>query len=87
MVDIEELQNINESLVYLGDKPEQYKDAIIGITYDSNHVVYSLDKFIELLMNEGMTHEEAEDWVSYNTARSIPYMGECAPILVNEAIN
>jgi prolyl-tRNA synthetase len=32
----------------------------------------------------GMTHEEAEDWISYNTARAIPYMGEYAPILMNE---
>jgi len=84
MVDIEELKNINENLIYLGDKPEQYMDAIIGVTYDSNHVVYSTEKFEECLVKEGMTHEEAADWISYNTARSLPYMGEHAPILMNE---
>ena len=77
------MKSINEDLVYLGDTPEQYQDAIVGITYDNNHVIYDVDKFIDLMMvQDGMTHEEAEDWVSYNTARVIPYMGECAPILM-----
>lgn len=83
ILDLEELKSINEDLIYLGDKPEQYQDAIVGITYDNEHVIYDADKFIELLMNEGMTHEEAEDWVSYNTQRSIEYMrNECYPILM-----
>ena len=81
---IDELTSINEELIYLGDKPEQYKDAIVGITYDGKHVIYSVEKFAECLMKEGMSHEEAEDWISYNTARTIPYMGEYAPILMNE---
>ena len=81
---VEELKSINEDLIYLGDKPEQYADAIVGITYDGNHVIYSVEKFAECLMKEGMSHEEAEDWISYNTARAIPYMGEYAPILMNE---
>ncbi len=82
MIDLDEMKCINEDLVYLGDTPEQYQDAIVGVTYDSNHVIYDVDKFMELLTKEGMTPEEAEDWVSYNTARAIPYMGECAPILM-----
>ena len=81
---VEELRGINEELVYLGDKPEQYADAIIGVTYDGNHIIYSTEKFEECLVKEGMTPEEAEDWTSYNTARAIPYMGEFAPILMNE---
>ncbi len=81
---IDELKSINEELIYLGDKPEQYADAIVGITYDGNHVIYSVEKFAECLVKEGMSHEEAEDWISYNTARSLPYMGEHAPILMNE---
>ena len=81
---IDELTSINEELIYLGVKPEQYADAIIGITYDGNHVIYSVEKFAECLMKEGMSHEDAEDWISYNTARSLPFMGEFAPILMNE---
>ena len=81
---VEELKSINEDLIYLGDKPEQYADAIIGVTYDGNHIIYSVEKFQECLMREDMTDEEAADWISYNTARAIPYMGEYAPILINE---
>lgn len=81
---IDELKIINEDLIYLGDKPEQYQDAIVGITYDGNNVIYSVEKFAECLVKEGMSHEEAADWISYNTARSLPYMGEHAPILMNE---
>ena len=81
---IDDLTSINEDLVYLGDKPEQYAEAIVGITYDGNHVVYSTEAFQECLVKEGMTPEEAADWISYNTARSLPYMGEHAPILMNE---
>lgn len=81
---IEELKSINEELIYLGDKPEQYQDAIVGITYDGNHVIYSVEKFMECLKKEDMNDEEAADWISYNTARAIPYMGEHAPILMNE---
>ena len=84
MIDIEELKNLNESLIYLGDKPEQYQDAIVGVTYDGNHIIYSVEKFTECLVKEGMTYEEAADWISYNTQRAIAYMGEFAPILMNE---
>ena len=80
---IEELKNINEDLIYLGDKPEQYQDAIVGITYDGNHVIYSVEKLVECLVNEGLSYVEAADWISYNTSRAIPYMGEYAPILMN----
>lgn len=82
---IDELTSINEDLIYLGGKPEQYADAIIGITYDGNHVIYSVEKFTECLMKEGMSLEDAEDWISYNTARSIDYLNsEYKPILMNE---
>lgn len=82
---IEELRSINEELIYLGDKPEQYADAIIGITYDGNHVIYSVEKLAECLVNEGMSYVEAADWISYNTARSLDYLdSKYKPILMNE---
>lgn len=87
MIDIEELKSINEDLIYLGDKPEKYQDAIVGLTYDGNHIIYSVEKFIECLMKEDMTEEDATEWISYNTARAIHYMGEYAPILMNEMEN
>lgn len=87
MVDLDEFEEMNENLVYLGDPPSQYRDAIIGITEDYNHVVYSYDKFAKCLVKEGMTPEEADEWIGFNTVRSLPYMGECAPILMHELIS
>ena len=85
MIDFEELKNFNENLIYLGDKPEQYSDAIVGLTYDGNHIIYSVEKFTECLMEEGMTEEDATEWISYNTARSLDYLNsEYKPILMNE---
>lgn len=73
---------MNESLVYLGDRPEQYRDAIVGLSQDDNHIIYSYSRFKECLMKEGMSEEDADEWISFNTIRSIPYMGEYAPILM-----
>ena len=78
----EELEQINENLVYLGDEPAKYKEAIVGLSHDDNHIIYSYEKFMQCLMKEGMTQEDAAEWISYNTIRAIPYMGEYAPILM-----
>lgn len=59
-----------------------YDSAIIGITED-NQVVYDYEKMIEHLMQEDdMDYEEAADFISYNTIRSLPYAGEGAPIIM-----
>ena len=59
-----------------------YDSAIIGIT-ENNQVVYDYEKMIEYLMQEDdMDYEEAVDFISYNTIRSLPYAGECAPIIM-----
>ena len=59
-----------------------YDSAIIGITED-NQVVYDYDKMIEYLIQEDdMSYEEAVDFISYNTIRSLPYAGEGAPIIM-----
>ena len=83
MIEIDELKNENEDLVYLGDSPEQYKDAIVGLTCDSNHVVYDYDKFADCLVSEGMTYEDAYEWIEYNTLRSLPYAGAYGPIMMH----
>ena len=39
---------------------------------------------VEWLMDtEGWSYEDAAEWVSYNTLRALPYMGEDAPIVIN----
>ena len=59
-----------------------YDSAIIGIT-ENNQAVYDYEKMIEHLMQEDdMDYEEAVDFISYNTIRSLPYAGEGAPIIM-----
>lgn len=59
-----------------------YDSAIIGIT-ENNQVVYDYEKMIEHLMQEDdIDYEEAVDFISYNTIRSLPYAGEGAPIIM-----
>ena len=59
-----------------------YDSAIIGIT-ENNQVVYDYEKMIEHLMQEDdMDYEEAVDFISYNTIRSLPYAGDGAPIIM-----
>lgn len=78
-----ELASINEQLKYIGETPDLYKDAIVGITSDDEHLIYSYDKLIESMMkvNE-WTYEEAVEWTDYNTLRSLPYMKPCEPIIM-----
>lgn len=63
------------------DSPD-FVDAILGISEDGR-VVYSYSRMAEsLMLKEQMTYEEAIEFIDYNTIRSIPYMGNHAPIIV-----
>lgn len=37
---------------------------------------------IDFMETEGVTEEEAIDFIDYNTIRSLPYFGEKAPIIM-----
>lgn len=46
-------------------------DAIIGVTNCTNstgQVVYSYAKLVDVFVGQGMTHEEACEWVDFNVA-------------------
>lgn len=56
--------------------------AIIGYTEDER-LVYDYDKMVRwLAKKESWDEVEAIEWIDYNTIRTIPYMGEKAPIIV-----
>lgn len=58
------------------------EETLIGVD-SNNRAVYDYDKMIEWTMrNFDCTYEDAMDWIDYNTIRSIPYVGEGAPIVV-----
>ena len=59
-----------------------YDDALIGVTED-NRAVYDFNKMVAWLVEtEGMTDEEAIEWIEYNTIRALPYAGDAAPIIM-----
>lgn len=54
-------------------------NAVIGIDEMSMRLIYSVSKCIDIFIDEqGMTHEEALEWFSFNTEGS--YVGEKTPI-------
>ena len=69
-----------ENLIVFSDP--DYDAAIIGVSHD-NRVIYDYDKIVACLMDEdGMTSEEAAEFIDYNTIRAIPYAGAGAPIVM-----
>lgn len=59
-----------------------YASAFVGVTNDGR-AVYDFDKMIKHIVKlDGMTEEEAIEWIEYNTIRSLPYFGDRAPIVL-----
>ena len=66
-------------IIFSGDS---YDDALIGVSEDGR-AIYDFDLMVEWLMNQdGMDEEDAIEWIEYNTIRSLPYVGEKAPIVM-----
>lgn len=60
-----------------------YDNSIVGIAHNGR-IVYDYQLMIqELAEEDGITYEEAQEWVDYNTMRSLPYYGDKAPIVIN----
>ena len=65
----------------LFENPE-YDNAIIGEDTEGR-AVYDFWKMADLLMQrDGMTSEEALEYIEYNAIRSLPYAGDMAPIVL-----
>lgn len=77
---IEQIKEIAEETIIL--RNPDYADALIGMT-EEGRAVYDYCKMIKYLMKkDGMTPEEAADFIRYNTLRSLPYMGDKAPVIM-----
>lgn len=82
MRDVEKLLEEQEYEDVIILKNPSYDSAFIGVSTD-NQAVYDYNKMVEFLVeNDGMTEEEATDFISYNTLRALPYMGEHHPIVI-----
>lgn len=61
-----------------------YRNAVVGVSEDGR-VIYSARIILQdMMLDEGMMYEEAVDHFSYNLLRSLPYMGEKAPIIQHD---
>lgn len=61
-----------------------YLSAVIGVSEDGR-VIYSFSRMVEhLMLNDGMSREEASDFIDFNTIGALPYMGEKSPIVLME---
>ena len=50
-----------------------FDNSIIGVTLDGR-LIYDYDKMIEeLIEDDGMSFDEAMEWIDYNTIRALPY--------------
>lgn len=58
-------------------KADGFDDAITGVAFPSMRLIYSVSKFIQILMQD-MDEDDAEEYFYYNT--SAAYMGEKTPI-------
>jgi len=56
-------------------------DAIMGMT-PNGCVVYSIDRLLDVFIKQGMTEEEAVEWVDYNILGA--YVGEYTPVHIYE---
>lgn len=74
---IKEILEENDCLIADG-----FDDAIIGTCQKDGEVivVYDIGKCIDLLMRDGMTYLEAEDFFYHNTINL--YVGEKTPIFI-----
>ncbi len=54
-------------------------DAIIGLSVDGLFV-YDIDECVEIFKKDGMTHDEATEYVEYNVTNT--YVGEGTPLFM-----
>lgn len=75
-------RGIEEDVILLEN--HTYDNSIVGITEDGR-LIYDFEKMVqEFMEDEGCDELEAIEWLEYNTLRSLPYMGERAPIILME---
>ena len=71
----------DEAIVFDGPA---FDEAIVGVT-DEGRVIYDYDMMVHCLRAEdGISEDEAIDFIEYNTMRALPYAGPNAPIIMHK---
>lgn len=78
------VENGYEDVIIFSD--DSYDDALIGVSSDGR-AIYDFDLMVQWLMEQdNMDYTEAVEWIEYNTIRSLPYVGDAAPIVMYNLI-
>jgi hypothetical protein len=62
-----------------------FDDAIIGLEPLSGKVIYDIDLMVSVLVDEGLSSEEAIEYLDYNVLNT--YVGENTPIYIQTIEN
>lgn len=57
-----------------------FDEALIGLDYITHRVIYDSNKMIQILTEEGMSLNEAIEYLEYNTFNA--YVGDKTPIFL-----
>ena len=63
-------------------KADGFDDAVIGIEESSMRLIYSVGKCIEILVEDGMTMEDAMEYYDFNVKDA--WVGDKTPIWCND---
>ena len=63
-------------------KADGFDDAVIGIEESSMRLIYSVGKCIEILVEDGMTMEDAMEYFDFNVKDA--WVGDKTPIWCND---
>lgn len=62
----------------------EFDDGIVGVTQDGR-VAYSYGRLVDALMqSHGWDETDAVDWIEFDTLRSLPYLGDRAPVVLTD---
>jgi hypothetical protein len=59
-------------------KADGFDEAVMGFDLNSDRLIYSISKMIEILMQDGMDRVDAIEYLEFNTFGA--YVGEKTPI-------
>ena len=78
MKNIDKLMEMYSDLEFL--QADGFDDAIIGVEPLSGKVIYDIDRMVQVLNEEGLSTEEAIEYLDYNVLNA--YVGEQTPIYI-----
>lgn len=63
-----------------------FDNSIIGMTFDGRAIYDYCSMIKELSVDEGMTEEEADDFINYNTINVLHYCNNKRPLIVDSEL-